>query len=575
MKYVLSLIGLFVLIISCNSNKSSTSSFGSAQDSDGGQPNILWIVCEDISPILSFYGDNTAKTPVLDKLASESVVYDKAFSVVGVCGPSRSAIITGMYPTSIGTMHMRTAQDVMNWGKRTYKKDVGRQDVQGNDIIQYASVIPDYVKAFPEYLRTEGYFTSNNEKTDYQFASPVTVWDENGKKAHWRNRKKGQPFFSVFNFGVTHESRIWKNADLPLTVSPDDVPVPPYFQDTETSRTDLARLYSNVELLDKEVGDLLQKLKDDGLYDNTIIFFYSDHGGPMPRQKREIYDSGLHVPFMVKDLRGTKGRSDQIVSFVDLAPTVLSLAGVEIPEHIQGKAFLGVQNDEKRNYAFGTSDRFDEFTDRSRAVYNDQFLYIQNDFPEKMWYKDVGYRKQVPMMEELLRFRETCAERSRSGCNLTPTQQEWFTDKPKAELYDYVNDPHNLINLIDNPKYTAVQKELRSRLLKFRDEYIDYGMMPEAQFINQIWPDFEQPVTAEIEINTESENASAEVVRLSSSTKGASIGYIISDTVMDELDLNSGWHVYHKPLEVKKGQYLYAMAQRIGFRESEIFKTQL
>jgi len=451
----------------------------------------------------------------------------------------------------------------MNWGKRTYKKDVGREDVEGNDIIQYATVIPDYVKAFPEYLRKDGYFTSNNEKTDYQFASPVTVWDENGKKAHWRNRGKGQPFFSVFNFGVTHESRVWKNTDLPLTVSPEDVPVPPYHQDTETSRRDLARLYSNVELLDKEVGDLLQQLKDDGLYDNTIIFFYSDHGGPMPRQKREIYTSGLQVPFMVKDLRGTKGRSEQLISFVDLAPTVLSIAGVPVPDHIQGKAFMGAQSTEKRDYVFGTSDRFDEFTDRSRAVYNDQFLYIQNDFPEKIWYKDVGYRKQVPMMEELLRFRE-------SG-TLNPTQQEWFTDKHKAELYDYVNDPHNLVNLIDNPEYIDVQKELRARLLEFRDEFIDYGMMPEAQFINQIWPDFEQPITSQVALQQFADDN----ITLSSATKGASIGYFISDKALDELDLNSGWHVYHEPLKVAKGQFVYAMAQRIGFRESEILKKQL
>lgn len=548
---------LLLVITSCNSTSKTTSVSSSNSTS---QPNILWIVTEDISPMLSFYGDDTAKTPILDALAKESVVYDNAFAVVGVCGPSRSAIITGMYPTSIGTMHMRTGQDVMAYGKRTYKTDIGRKDLQGNDIIQYAAVIPDYVKGFPEYLRQAGYFTSNNEKTDYQFAAPVTVWNQNSKKAHWRNRKEGQPFFSVFNFGTTHESRVWKNADLPLTVDPDDVSVPPYFQDTATSRTDLARVYSNIELLDKQVGKLLQELKNDGLYDNTIIFFYSDHGGPLPRQKREIYDSGLKVPFMVKDLRGTSGRSDQMVSFIDLAPTVLNLANIKIPENIQGTPFMGAGKYKERELVYGSSDRFDEFTDRSRSVRNDRYLYIQNDLPEKIWYKDVGYRKQVPMMEELLRFRE-------SG-TLNSTQREWFTDKTKVELYDCKKDPHNLVNLAGNEKYAKIEKELRQALLYHRDKYIDYGMMPEAQLIEQMWPNFTQPVTAPVKVIYEPETG--KLINLESATSGASIGYILSDQPIQKLDLNSKWHVFGNAIPVKKGQYLYAMAQRIGYKESKI-----
>ncbi|MGJ8683635.1 MAG: sulfatase family protein [Nonlabens sp.] len=562
MKKILFLLAIATVIASCNSTSKTTSNTNT-NSSSSSQPNILWIVTEDISPMFSFYGDKTAKTPVLDALAKESVVYDNAFAVVGVCGPSRSAIITGMYPTSIGTMHMRTGQDVMAYGRRTYQKDINRADLQGNDIIQYAAVIPEYVKCFPEYLRQAGYFTSNNEKTDYQFAAPVTVWDQNSKKAHWRNRKDGQPFFSVFNYGVTHESRVWKNADLPLTVNPKDVKVPPYFQDTETSRTDIARVYSNIELLDKQVGDLLQQLKDDGLYDNTIIFFYSDHGGPLPRQKREIYDSGLKVPFMVKDLRGKSGRSDQLVSFIDLAPTVLNLANVKIPENIQGTPFMGTQNTEEREYIFGSSDRFDEFTDRSRAVRNDRYLYIQNDLPEKIWYKDVGYRKQVPMMEEMLRFRE-------SG-TLNSTQQEWFTDKTSVELYDCKKDPHNLVNLAGNEKYNNVEKELRQALLNHRDKYMDYGMMPEAQLINQMWPNFEQPITDSVKVIYEPETG--KLINLESATQGASIGYILSDKPVQKLDLNSNWQVFGDAIPVQKGQYLYAMAQRIGYKESEILST--
>ena len=521
------------------------------------KPNILWIVCEDISPTLSFYGDKTAKTPHLDALAKESVVYNNAYSVVGVCAPSRSAIVTGMYPTSIGTMHMRTGRDIQAWGNRKYKKETGIVDLEGNPVIEYASVIPEYVKAFPEYLRKAGYFTTNNKKTDYQFAVPVTAWDQNSDKAHWRNRDKDQPFFSVFNFGVTHESKIWQNSNLPLTVSPDDVPLPPYYQDTKTARTDVARHYSNIELLDAQVGELIEELKADGLYDNTIIFFYSDHGGPLPRQKRDIHQSGLHVPFMVKNLNGVKGRTDRLISFVDLAPTMLSLAGVEIPEHLQGKAFLGERDSQPREYVYGTSDRFDEITDRSRAVYDKNYVYVINDFPDKTWYKDISYRLQIPMMEEMIDLKDQS--------KLNEVQSTWFKTKQKEELFNLKKDPHRLHNLVGNPQFKEVRRRMRAALLEFRDTYIDYGMMPEGKLINQMWPNNEQPRTEGVEIKVE-----AETITLSSKTKGASIAYILSDKTIENINFDSGWQVYSRPLIIKKESHLYTMAQRIGFRESEI-----
>ena len=277
MKYFVALI-ISILSISCSSKIQKKV----LQQEAKRQPNIVWIVTEDISPTLSFYGDKTAKTPNLDALAKESMIYDNAFAVVGVCGPSRSSIITGMYPTSIGTMHMRTGKDVHSWGRHSYSKETTKQDLSGEPIIEYSAVIPENVKCYTEYLRASGYFCTNNQKTDYQFASPVTAWDENSKKAHWRNRPKNKPFFSVFNIGTTHESQLWKKNDLPLTVNPKKVKVPPYLPDTEVSRNTIARHYSNIELMDAEVGEFIQQLKDDGLYDNTIIFFYSDHGGPLP-----------------------------------------------------------------------------------------------------------------------------------------------------------------------------------------------------------------------------------------------------------------------------------------------------
>ncbi|MFC2109189.1 sulfatase, partial [Bacteroidota bacterium] len=410
------------------------------------QPNILWIVCEDISPTLSFYGDSTAKTPNLDALAKESLIFDNAFTPVGVCAPSRSSIITGMHPTSIGTMHMRTGKDVMSWGKRTYNRDIEVKDLKGNAIRQYAVVVPAEVKCFPEYLRANGYFCTNNQKTDYQFAAPVTAWDQNYGRAHWRNSPKNKPFFSVFNIDLTHESKLWKHEKLPLTVAKKSVPVPPYLPNTEISRKTIAKNYSNIELMDKKVGSILRQLKEDGLYDNTIVFFYSDHGGPLPRQKREILDSGLKVPFMIKFLNSTKkGRTDRLISFVDLAPTILSLAKIKPSKYFEGEAFLGNYEGKEREYVYGSSDRFDEYSDRIRSVRNKRYLYLKNDYPKLTKYKDVGYRKSVPMMQNILDLK--------NKGTLDSIQNKWFATKDVEELYDCVEDPHNLHNLAKDSNY--------------------------------------------------------------------------------------------------------------------------
>ncbi|RLD74048.1 MAG: sulfatase, partial [Bacteroidetes bacterium] len=501
----------------------------------------------------------TAKTPTLDKLAKESMVYTNAYATVGVCAPTRSAIITGMYPTSIGTMHMRTGNDVMSWGKRVYKNDieVNRNDLEGNPIRQYAAVIPDDVKCFPEYLRANGYYCTNNQKTDYQFAAPITAWDENNNKAHWRNRPKNSPFFSVFNIGLTHESRIWKHAEKPLTVDPETVKVAPYYQDTEISRTDIARHYSNIELMDKEVAKIIAQLKEDGLYDNTIIFFYSDHGGPLPRQKRAIYDSGLHVPFFVKAVNSkTKGKTDRMISFVDLAPTILSLANIKPISYMQGKAFLGAYNEKPREFIYGSSDRFDGVTDRLRAVRDQRFLYVWNYYPDKLKYKDIGYRKQVPMMIEMLSLKDQN--------KLNKIQMQWFKTKTKEELYDSENDPDNIVNIIDDPKYNDELNKLRNAFFKHQQQYVDLGMLPEEKLINMMWPDFKQPQTSVPKMKQK-----GSIITLSCDTKGASIAYKISDKPNEKFDYNDHWKLYTKPLTFQSGKYYYVIAERIGYKESE------
>ncbi|MEM9687097.1 MAG: sulfatase, partial [Bacteroidota bacterium] len=453
------------------------------------QVNFLIISCEDISPYLSFYGDSTAHTPNLDKLASEGIVFENAFTTVGVCAPNRSSIITGMYPVSIGTHHMRTGTDIKAWGKRSYDGNAFKKDQNGDRYCEYSTVLPPDVKCFTTYLRKAGYYCTNTSKTDYQFSAPLSAWDENGDNAHYKNRKENQPFFAVFNLNVTHESQIWMSANDSLRINPQNVSLHPYWPDTDSVRIDMARNYSNIELLDKQVGTLLHELESTGELENTIIFFFSDHGGPLARGKRAIYDSGLKVPFIVRFPDGSNtGRNDQLISFVDIAPTILSLAGIKVPDHIQGKAFLGKQQKVEREYIFGSSDRFDEHYDRIRCIRNKQYLLVRNYYPDQPGYLDIAYRKQLPMMREMLRMR--------NEGKLNQTQRLWFNaPKPEIEFYDVMADPDQINDLAQNAGYKEIIDTMLNRLSQWQVEIDDKGAIPEAKLVKDQWPDFKQPQT--------------------------------------------------------------------------------
>ncbi|MBL4559352.1 MAG: sulfatase [Labilibaculum sp.] len=544
----------------------SVNLFGNTQKGKTTKPNILWLICEDISPYLSFYGDSTAKTPNLDQLAKESLVFTNCFTTVGVCAPSRATLITGMYPTSVGTHHMRTAIDAMGWGRRKYRRVNSKKavDIKKDTIGEYATVLPEYVKCFSEYLRAEGYYCTNNYKTDYNFAAPVTAWDENSTDASWEDCPEEKPFFSVFTDLITHESQMWTRRRYPMTVNPDSVPVPPYFPDDSIIRNDIARHYSNIEVLDERIGKKIQALKDQGLYDNTIIFFFSDNGGPLPRGKRETLETGLHVPFTVRFPKGVNaGKVEELVSFVDFAPTVLSLAGIKPPKHLQGQVFLGeFRSLNTRSYVYGSGDRFDEYTDKIRVVRDKRYLYIRNYYPELPRYKDVGYRKKMPMMKQLLKLR--------NEGKLSDNTALWFqTNKPKEELYDCIADPGNLNNLIEDSHYAEKVNELRSALDNWIVEVGDMGSIPEATMIEQMWPGNIQPQTAQTDISISNKEIS-----LSCSTKGSSIAYILSDRMIRP-DLDSGWQLYFEPIELEKTKYLYVMANRIGYADSKVSETLL
>lgn len=501
------------------------------------QPNILCIVCEDISPILGCYGDKVAVTPNLDKLAKESIRYNM-YTSVGVSAPSRYSLITGRYPSADGANYMRTQ---------------GLQREKPKDITPYEVILPPEVKCYTEYLRKAGYFCTNNAKTDYQFAAPITAWDENSNKAHWKHRPKDKPFFSIFNLEVTHEGQVWERKVDSLTVEPSDIQIPPYYPDTETVRHDMAIAYSNVAKMDQQSQKLIDELIASDELDNTIIIWYSDNGGPLPRQKREIYESGMLVPFMVRfpDKFRAGEFDDELVAFVDIPATILSLAGIRPPQYMHGNAFLGKYRGKTRKYVYGARDRMDECVDKQGCVRDKRFRYIRNYYPERPGYMNVGYRLSMPMMREILNMYE-------KGL-LNQVQSRWFeTPRPKEEFYDVVNDPHEINNLINDPKYKKHINRLRKAYDKWNKKYNALWKLDEHENIARIHPNGIQPQTASPVI--EEKNG---WVSIRCSTPGASIAYKLGED-------DCWWHLYDKPFQVSKGVQVKGVASRIGYKQSEI-----
>jgi len=536
-------IGLLVLVLAISqcSNEETAKSEQASGPKLPQKPNILWLVAEDLSAIIPPFGDNTVATPNLTRLADEGIRYTQVYSSSGVCAPSRAAIATGMYQNRIGAQHMRTT-NIADFG------------VEG--IVPYEAVPPAYVKMHSQYFREAGYYASNNAKEDYQFRKTVTAWDDSSRSAHWRNRAKGQPFFSVFNFGITHESQVWAQAGNPLLVDENlEVPIPPYLPDSEIGRKDVRQVYSNIVAMDQQVGEILNQLEEDGLLDSTIIFWYSDHGGPLPRQKRLLYDSGIHLPLIIRfpDQYRAGEIDDQLISFVDFKSTILSLAGIEPPTYVDGRAFLGeYAASTSRDYVHAAADRFDSEYDTIRAVRDKRFKYLRNFNPEKPYYLPLTYREQMPVMQELLRMRD--------AGQLNETQAQWFrTSKEEEELFDTENDPYELNNLAGDTSYAEKLAELRNELDSWMSYIDDKGLMPEVDLINSMWPNSVQPTTLS-PIASKAENDGA--ITLRSKTEGASIGYQILN---DGEELGATWQIYQEPLAINEGQRLLVIAHRIGF----------
>jgi arylsulfatase A-like enzyme len=439
--FVISLLVIPALFLKCS------------QKEELPKPNILWITIEDTSPqFIGCYGNADASTPVIDKLAEEGVRFTNAFSTGTVCSPSRTAIITGVKTYRTGT---------------------------GNHRSKYP--VPDYIKGFPYYLQQAGYYTTNNVKTDYNVRGEKDfineAWNESSNKAGWWNREPGQPFFAVFNYNDSHQSRTmtmtyeWYQENVldhlssEETIGEDEFEMPPFYLDSPEMRKQFARVYNSIKLTDNKVGELLERLEADNLKDSTIIFFYADHGEGMPRGKTNGINYGYRVPFIIwfpemyKHLSpwGTEGVvSNELIDFSDLAPTLISLAGGEIPQHMSGRPYLGQLREEPVEHLNLSSDRSDNGIDMVRTVTDGQYVYSRNYLPfiyeaRYIRYMEIGEIKQL-MRDDL------------AAGNLNALQKSLFEDRPAEFLFDIENDLWETKNLAKDPEYQDVLAKMRQKL---------------------------------------------------------------------------------------------------------------
>jgi len=414
------------------------------------KPNVLWIVSEDNSPWLGSYGDELATTPRLDTLAAESIRYTRAYSNAPVCAPSRNALITGAYPIAYGTEHMRS----------------------GNKM-------PEDIRFYPQYLREAGYYTTNNAKKDYNTVDQPEAWDGNSGKAHYRNRAEGQPFFHIFNFNTSHESRLHRGS-VATNHDPAAVTLKPYHPDTPEARNDYAVYYDRLQDIDSQVGQVLDELAAEGLADSTIVFYYADHGGAVAGSKRFLTEDGLRVPLVIRvpeqfqHLLGYDPIStvDRPVSFVDLTATLMRIAGIEQPSHMVGTSVL---HDSDNPYVFAYGGRMDERRNLVRSVCDGHYRYTRNLLPHRPYGRRLEYLWNAPLMQSWAREYE--------AGNLSDVQSAFFLPRAGEELYDIVNDPHQTVNLAGQQEQAAKLEELSGVLTSWQVQQRDAGLVPEPMLL--------------------------------------------------------------------------------------------
>jgi len=443
--YLLFLLQIVFLIQSCSDKKTEIQ-----------KPNILWIVADDLGTDLGCYGDSLVYTPNLDAFAKQSILFENCHTVTAVCSPSRSAMITGMYPVSINSHQHRTRPKAKKF-------------------------LPNNIKVITEYFKEAGYFTFNGNvnnkdkpgKTDYNFKTRYKIYDG----TDWSQRKKGQPFFGQIQIHYPHRPFV-RDKERPVDES--KVKLPSYIPDHWVSRKDWALYLETIQQVDKKVGMILKRVKEEGLEDNTYIFFIGDQGRPMIRNKQFLYDGGTHTPLLVKypDKKFAGERRKELISNIDLSVTSLKLAGINIPDYIQGNNFLGKHQSRKELYTM--RDRRDETVDRIRAVQDGKFKYIRNFYPDRPYTQYNAYKRNmypdIVLMEVL-----------KNQGKLTPVQMNFMSDhRPSEELYNLLKDPDEVNNLAGNNEYADVLNKLRSKLDKWLEK-TDIASYPEDQKEIDFW----------------------------------------------------------------------------------------
>lgn len=425
-----------------------------AAASPSERPNILWLVSEDNNPLIGAYGDTLAHTPTLDEMAKQGILYRNVYTNAPVCAPTRFSIITGVHPESAGPAHNMRA----------------------------IAKLPALLRGLPQYLREIGYYCTNNAKTDYNSdLDPARIWNESSKTAHWRRRPDGAPFFAVFNHETTHESRLFK--PVAGRVTPADVRLPAYLPDTPGIRQDFATYYNQMEKMDGEIAQKLADLETAGLAENTIVFYYSDNGGSLPRSKRYCYDEGHRCAMIVRvparwrrfAPAGPGARIEAPVSFIDLAPTVLSIAGIKSPAYMQGTAFLGAHTKPPKRYAFGMRNRMDERYDMVRTVTDGRFRYIRNYSPHRPWGQHGAFQWLAKGYQEW--------EEAHLAGTLNPVQEAFWGRKPFEQFFDLKTDRDQVSNLIEVPAHATRIGEMRRALDAHMLAINDNGFIPEGSLI--------------------------------------------------------------------------------------------
>ena len=437
------------------------------------RPNVVFLLSEDNSiHYSSLYGNELAKMPAIEKLAAKGLVFEHAFSCSPVCSVARSTLATGMYaPHGAFQYHRKSAP----------------------------ATLPKGLRPWSQILRENGYYTSNNSKTDYNFVHNLKeLWNESSRNASWRNRAdKNQPFFHMQTIGTSHEGQLHFKKELmekeKTTTPPDKVQLADYHPDTPTFRYTYARYHDRIKMVTDQLGAVVDRLEEDGLLEDTFIFYFGDHGGVLPRGKGYAYESGLHVPLVVRIPENFKELADfsrgqrvkGFVEFVDLGPTVLNLAGIKAPTLMDGEAFLGrgVSGKEvnRRDESFGYADRFDEKYDLVRTLRVGNYMYhrnFQGYYPDGL---QNNYRYRMLAYEE---WRQLW----RAG-KLNAEQSQFFERRPAEQLFDIEADPHQVKNLAKDPKYSDVVKRLRGKLKTRMKSINDLSIFPENELVGNILSD--------------------------------------------------------------------------------------